>query len=286
MLRVILLSLFWAVCSTCLVRPWFWKSVIKKDLYHHGGEKIGFDDNWTFAFGIEIVCFVVVFGTSMILYLVAGLRYNLWGSFPMIIACLLAQCLWSYQGKVRYIVFLSLVAIFAILWIQDGIVGSTINMPLNKVESVELTALSAQKQDDDTEIKLFVSADEIKSLFKVNSASGPTYNNGKYIFTVSGGDTGDGVVIIDKNNYTKADFISCSYKLKVTSIRSKYPTQKLKELYITISDDNVPYGLFAVADKNWFFGTYNVNRYLLIDLTNGEAQELTQEQLPSFVTNN
>ena len=285
MLRVILLSLFWAVCSTCLVRPWFWKGVFKKDLYHHDGEKIGFDDDWKFAFFVEIVCFIVVFGVSLLTYLLFGCRQNLWGSFPMIILCLLAQCLWQYQGKGRYIIFLSFAVIFAILWIQDGIVGSNINVPLNKVESVNLSALSVQEDEEDTQVKLFVSADEIASLFKVNSASGPTYNNGKYIFTVSGGDTGDGVVIIDENNYTKADFISCSYKLNVRSIRSKYPTQKLKELYITISDDDVPYGLFVVADKNWFFGTYNFNTYLLIDLTNGEGQELTQEELPSFVTN-
>ena len=287
MLRVILLSLLWAVCSTCLVRPWFWKGVKNKDLFNHNGEKIGFDDSWKGNLAVEIVCFVGVFGLSMLLYLRGGCRQNLWGSFPMIILCFILQCLWSYQGKLRYIVFLSYAAIFAILWIQDGIVGSNINIPLNRVESVELSnALCVQEDDEDTQVKLFVSASEIKSLFKVNSASGPTYNNGKYIFTVSGGDTGDGVVLIDKNNYTKADFISCSYSLDVTSVRFQYPTQKLRALYVTISDDNVPYGLFAVADKNWFFGTYNVNAYLLINLTNGETQKLTQEQLPSFVTNN
>ena len=58
----------------------------------------------------------------------------------------------------------------------------------------------------------------------------------------------------------------------------------MKELYITVSDDNVPYGLFAVADKSWFFGTYEVNSYIMYNLISGETQQFTKEELPKFVT--
>lgn len=284
MLRIILLSLVWALCSTCLVRPWFWKGVKHKDLFNNNGEKIGFDNyNWKTNLAIEIACFGVVFFISMLLYAVTGVRQNLYGSFLLIMLCFLLQCLWSYQGKVRYTIMLTVVVISAILWIQDDIVGNKISIPLNKVDSVPL---STSVVEEDKQVKLFVSSSEIKSLFKVDSATGPTYNNGKYIFTVSGGDNGNGIVIIDEDNYSEANFIPCSYGLDVIDIRSKYPTQKLKELYITISDDNTPYALFAVANKSWVLGTYNVNGYVMLNLITGECQKLTQEQLPDFVTKN
>lgn len=284
MLRIILLSLVWAICSTCLVRPWFWKGVKNKDLFNYEGKKIGFsNDTWKVDLTLEVIFFVVTFVISILMYALFASRQSLYGSFPMIMTCFLCQCAWSYQGKVRYTIMLTIFAVSAILWIQDGIVGCHISVPLNKVDSVPLTTTQV---DEDTKVELFLSSSEIKSLFKVDSASGPTYNNGKYIFTVSGGDNGKGIVIINKDNYTEANFLSCSYGLNVTDVRSQYHTQKLKELYITISDDNVPYGLFAVADKNWLLGTYKVSGYIMLNLMTGEIQEFTQEELPIFVTNN
>lgn len=282
MLRIILLSLVLAICATCLVRPWFWKGVKNKYLFNDG-IRIGFDSKWTSNVVVEIVCFIIVFLTSMIFYAVLGFRTNLYGSFLMIIYCSIAQSYWDYQGKARYTIMISIVVVCAILWIQDGIVGWDISVPLNKVSSVPLTTTQT---DEDTEVKPFISSSEIQSLFNVDSASGPTYNNGKYIFAVSGGDNGKGIVIIDKENYTEANFLPCSYGLNIRDVRSQYPTQKLKELYITISDDNVPYGLFAVADKTWLLGTYNVKGYVMLNLITGEVQEFKQEELPKFVTNN
>lgn len=283
MLRIILLSLVWAICSTCLVRPWFWKGVKNKYLFNDG-VRIGCSNkSWKGNLAVEIVCFVGVFILSMCIYAGSGFRQNLYGSFPLIMVCFLLQCLFDNQGKVSYTVMLTIVAISAIFWIWDGIVGYDISVPLNTVDSMPLTAIQV---DEDTEVKLFISSSEIQSLFKVDSASGPTYNNGKYIFTVSGGDNGKGIVIIDKDNDTEANFLSCSYGLNVADVRSQYPIQKLKELYIAISDDNVPYGLFAVAEKNWILGNYNVNGYVMLNLITGEAQEFKQEELPKFVTNN
>ena len=44
MLRVIMLSLVWAICSTCLVRPWFWKGVINKTLVKNNKENMNKED--------------------------------------------------------------------------------------------------------------------------------------------------------------------------------------------------------------------------------------------------
>ena len=205
MLRVILLSLIWAICSTCLVRPWFWKGVRNKTLVKNKEEKrIGFIKNSKFELVAEIAIFTFLFILSMSMYLGDSKRYTLSDSYIMIILCFLAQCAWDYQGKVRYSMFLSLAAVFIVLYVQDSIATSNIQTPLNKVESIELTAENTQLQDENTKISLFVSADEIKSLFHADSVSGPTYNNGKYIFIVSGGSNGYGVVIIDKKDCKKA----------------------------------------------------------------------------------
>lgn len=282
MLRIVLMSLALAICSTCLVRPWFWKRVKNKYFFNDDG-KPGFDRHGLKSdIAIQMACFVIVLCASMFVY-AGGAGQNLYSSFLMIMLCFLMQCLWDNQSKWQYVIMLIVAALSAILWIQDGIASFNINIPLNRVDSVSLITTKA---DEDTEVKLLVSSNEIQSLFKVTSASGPTYNNGKYIYTVSGGDNGLGIVTIDKDNYTEANFLSCSYGLDVIYIRSEYPTYKLEKLYITISDDNVPYGLFAIADKTGLLGTYNVNRYLLLNLVTGETQEFKTEQLPSFVTRN
>lgn len=288
MLRVIMLSLVWAICSTCLVRPWFWKGVRNKTLVKNKEEKrIGFTKNSKFELVAEIAIFTFLFILSMSMYLGNSKRYTLSDSYIMIILCFLAQCAWDYQGKVRYCIFLSLAAVFIVLYVQDSIATSNIQAPLNKVESIDLTVESTQiQQDERTIIKLFVSADEIKNLFHADSVSGPSYNNGKYIFIVSGGSNGYGVVIIDQKDYKKAKFISCPHKFEIASIRPDYPTLKLKEVFVAVSDDNVPFGVFAVAEKEWFFGNYNVTQYLLFNLTSGESQIFSPKELPEFVTNN
>lgn len=212
-----------------------------------------------------------------------GNRQSIYGSFILIICCSLMQCIWEDQGKKWYGIMVTIAIISFILWIQDAISSSNINVTLNRVNSVPLTATIEQ---EDTKVKLFVSEDEIRCLFRASSATGPTYNNGKYVFEVSEGANGDGVVIIDEDNYDEAIFLSCEHEFNVLNLRSKYPAKKLIQLYITVSADNTPYGLYAIADKTWFFGGYNVNKYAMFNLKTGEINEYSQEDLPSFVINN
>jgi hypothetical protein len=281
---MILLSLIWAICSTCLVRPWFWKGVIEKDLFNYDGKKLGFsNDFWKREVVIEVVFFVVTFALSMFMYFFAATRQNLYGSFLMIIACFIFQCAWNYQGRARYKFMLTVAAVSAILWLQDGIVGCFISVPEDKVDSVPVTSTKID-EGNEVAVKILISTSEVKSLFKVTSASGPTYNNGKFIYVVNGGENGKGIVIIDADNSTEAKFLPRSYDLDIRDIRSQYRTYKLKPVEVVVSDDNVPYGLFAKADKTWVLGTYKVKGYILFNLVNGESQEYTQEELPNFVT--
>lgn len=60
MLRIVLLSLFWAICSTCLVRPWFWKAVKNKKLLDRNYGKVGFSSIWKIQLGEQIVFFILV----------------------------------------------------------------------------------------------------------------------------------------------------------------------------------------------------------------------------------
>ena len=282
MLRIIFLSLFWAVCSTCLIRPWFWKGVKEKDLFNHGNEKIGFSDTWESDVVLEIFFFVVTFLLGILIYGLAGCRQDIYGSLPLIALCFLFQIFWKNQGRARYIFIASVIVISILLWLQDGIVGegnSAFAVSINKVETVPISASTSEQ-------KSFISADDIKALFKVDSAKGPTYNNGKYVFTVEGRDIDRGVVVIDKNNYNNATLLHINYDFYVENIRAKYPTKKLRTLYIAISDDNTPYGVFATANKTWLLGHYVVDGYLLFNLNTGETESFSQEDLPEFVTNN
>lgn len=283
MLRIILLSLFVGICSTCLVRPRFWKGVIKKYLFNDSGAIINLDNcNKKRYFVEQIICFILAF----LLYgIYVYCSHDLYNPILFILICMMFQLTQDLLYKSGPSVTLIVISIIALaLSIQDFIAYKNINVYLNKVESIPFTTLKVRHPD--TKVAFLVSSNDIENLFKVDSATGPTYNNGKYIFTVSGGDTGDGIVIIDKANPIEANFIPCSYELDIRDISYKYPTHTLKELYITISDDNKPYALFATADKSWLLGTYEVNGYIMLNMVTGETKEFTQEQLPHFVTEN
>lgn len=106
------------------------------------------------------------------------------------------------------------------------------------------------------------------------------------IYIAKGRDLGYGVIVIDTDDYSEAKFIECNYKSDVTELRHVYPTEKLEELYITCSDENIPYCLFAVAEKTWLLGKYDVTGYVMLNLQSGESKFFAEEDLPEFVTNN
>ena len=77
MLRIILLSLVWAICATCLVRPWFWKKV-KNNNFFTNGVSIGFFHKYKQEIVMEIIDFTIALLLSMYLYALIGVRTNLY----------------------------------------------------------------------------------------------------------------------------------------------------------------------------------------------------------------
>ena len=184
--------------------------------------------------------------------------------------------------KKKNITIVVLLVIFLILGIQDLFAQAKIVIPLNKVDKVPITVNLNIKEN--TDIKTFISANEIASLFKVEQGktSGPTYNNSKYIYTING----RGIVIIDRYGNDEAKLIECVYEADESSVRLKYPTQMVEKLYITISDDNVPYRLWAKGKKSGLLGKYYVDKYIMSNLITGEIEEFEEKELPDFVFRN
>ena len=283
MLRIFLLSLFWGICATCLIRPWFWKGVKKKYLFNDRN-KIGFDKfHWVSNIFVEVIFFILIFACSLTNYALLEARQCIYGSYFLLAFCLFAQTVWDNQGKFFNTFLYTLSVLCIILAIQELSVSSHISVPLNKVTTVPLTTTSISEEAN---TKNFISADELQNLYKATSISGPTYNNDKYVYIAKGGDNGYEVILIDRTNPSVAVFSACDYKFDILTLRDKYPSAMLKKLFIAISEDNVPYGIYAKADKTWFLGSYTVTSYIMLNMFTGEIAEFDEANLPDFVKNN
>ena len=283
MLRIFLLSLFWGICATCLVRPWFWEGVKNKNLFNDGNT-IGFDKYfWRTNIAVEIAFFLLIFASSFLSYIMLGARQSIYGSFVIIGFCFYAQTVWAHQNKIFNTLMYLFTILCLVLAIQDAYVSSRFTAPLNRVSSVPLTTTSISEE---TNTKNFISADELQNLYKASSISGPTYNNNKYIYIANSVDNGYGIILIDRTNPSVATFINCNYKFDILTLREKYPDAMLRKLFIAISNDNVPYGVYAKADKSWLFGSYAITNYILLNLFTGEIMEYAEADLPDFLKNN
>lgn len=283
MSRIFLLSFIFATCSTCLVRPWFWKGVKNRYLLNDNGCRIGFsNNNWKSEVKTQILFFVGIFLLSFLQYTLLGVRQNLYGSLNIVILCLFLQCVWDYQGRLNTSILYISISFFVILFLQDISAGNSIKVPFN-TSSFTISTQSSQKEANAEEHFTFTE-EEIKSTFKFPFVSTPTYNNGKRIYLVSDRIDTNGVVIVSNDNQAKAIFVPFCTDLGIQNIRREYPTDKIQNLYITVSDTNTPYALFALANKTSLFGSYEIDKYLLVNLATGTIQEHTQEQLPDFVT--
>lgn len=283
MLRIFLLSFIFATCSTCLVRPWFWKGVKNRYLFNDNGCRIGFSNqDWKNEIKAQILFFLGIFLLSFLQYTLLGVRQNLYGSLLIVILCLFLQCAWNYQGRLRTAILRILISFFVILFIQDISAGNNIKVPFD-TSSFTISTQASQDVENTEEMFIFTEK-EIKSTFKFPFVSIPTYNNGKRIYMVSNRVDKNGVVIVPNDNQSKAIFVPFCTGLDIKDIRHEYPTDKIINLYITVSDTNTPYSLLAKSNKTSLFGTYKIDGYLLVNLATGTIQEYTQEQLPDFVT--
>ncbi len=283
MLQIIFVVLVFSICSTAFVRPFFWKRLKNKTLANNNDGKVGFKNLPIGGIiGVEIGIFVINVIINSVIYFSGINKYNFYTFCISILICVLCQQINDNQETIKNVILRIIAVICAVIAIQDNIVGENINIPLNKIDTIPI---STSLNNDN--VKTFVSANEIASLFKATSAKGPTYNNGKYIFELSGGENDGDMVIIDKNNCEKAKLIEINYEFLVNiHCRLKCPYKKLQKMYIVVSDDEegiIPYGVYAVAEKSWLFGTYKAEKYLLMNMKNGDIKEYSQEKLPDFV---
>lgn len=288
MLEMLRASLLLAVAATCIVRPWFWISLLKRNIWKIDGKKIGFtkeDDRWKRELDIELRCFIGSFLFNIFMYAILLFSVTIWGSLIQVALCCGLQMLWQNQKQQRY-VFAVIIVICLISVFFDGTALENTHDKFDEVLRADLPAITSTADGDEgiSIIRLF-SNDEIKSLFQVSDVDeGPLYNNSKFIYVVSGGYHEYGVVVVDKNDYTKAILVPCKTNGDYRYVRMRHPTARLATSHYVISDDNVPYSLHGLGEKDGLFGKYSVREYIMVNLVTGEDVTLTEDELPDFVT--
>lgn len=234
MIQIVLMSLVWAVASTCLIRFWFWKGILTKNgsIYNdREDKKIGFSYfNKEKEFKTQIGCFFATLLISVFVYSILAYPINLYGSLPMIMICLLIQCLWDYQNK-------ALTSLLIILTIFSGYLLAEDSMATQRMK---IPAISEKR----AEVKFVI-------------------GNGL-----------EGMVVETDSKDKIRNFIPCSHMYNdIVHIRDKYPTQKLITMFITVSD-NKPYRIYALADRDCFFGEYTVYAYAKLNMQTGSIEEI------------
>ena len=290
-IRVIILSVVWGLLSTAFVRPWFYKALKKKNLEDEYGI-FGVDDCFSVE-GIlicELIFFLITFFLSFIFYLWIGCRYNIFGSFLLIIIAAFFQIVHNNQRPFSYFILGLIIFILIILLIEEGIAISNFIVPLEVTSEVDFNSTKFEVEKDENnertivvESTLFFSNEAIKTAFNVNNVEDPVLSNNRIIYAVSGGENGLGVVYIKRDSPNKAYFIPCKYQLDVAQIRKLYPDNMIDEVKVVMSNENIPYALYAVAERK-ILEPYEISKYVLRNMQTGECLEYTQDKLPEFVT--
>ena len=283
MIRPIILSFVLAICSTCLIRPWFWKGIRENDILCDDERlKIGFSElHFKRDVCVQIAFFIIFLFASLFAFFFLGARQNIYGISWIIACCLLCQNVWEYEGKAFRIVTLVLAAMFLFLNIQDEVAFAKTKIPISEMYELPIASIST---DEPYTVKAFVTKEDIINLYnKIKKVNSPTYNNGKYIYEVEGS-IGKGIVIIDSRNHSVAQFIPYEYDIDIEKLRKYYPFDNITKLYIAVSDENIPYKVFALSNKTWLLGHYEVSSYILANCVTGEIISYSENELPDFVT--
>lgn len=292
MLVPILLSLLWAVCSTVLIQPWFWKGLIKRktlvgDENNRGwsnGEKNDFRNSILFQIFWGCVTLLV----SLAFYLLINVRYNFYGSIIPILLVLIFQIIsifdgWNSNRGLKSLILVAIAVICLFFSITDAITSNFEIVGLSKSQEEVPISISIVEQEEQDKQQKVVSSSVIESLFKADSSSGPVYSNGKFVYTISNSPNGDGVVIINENGGETANFVACKFNFGMSlNLRQKYPYSRIESLNVVVSDDNVPFGKYALLSKPNMFGAPVLDKYILQNMLTGDVTEYTVETLPKF----
>ena len=287
MLVPILLSLLWSVCSTVLVLPWFWKGLIKRKTIIGNKEYRGFSNTEKNELKISIVFQIVfaciTFFVSLLIYLAETVRYNFYGSIVPILLVLFFQSVtiwdgWNSKQKSKtFIVFV--IALVCLFFSLTDLIQSNFDVIGLTKDNEEIPIVVSTIE----QTKTVLPSSTVAGLFRATNVSAPVYSSGKFIYTIIGSPNGDGIVVIDEKAGETARFIACKFKFQMSlNFREKYPFARIRQLNIVISDDNVPFGKYAILDKPNLFGAPVLQKYILQNMLTGDFIEYTAEELPKF----
>lgn len=286
MLVPILLSLFWAVCSTVLIRPYFWKRLIKRKIFTKDVSNKRFSNNKENELKLLIVSQIIsacgIFTISLLIYLLLHTRYNFYGSILPIMMVLYWH--WAIihnedNGKIKSTIIIIIAAVCLFFSITDLVTSYFGVIVEDKKEIPTMVSTNGQNEKHNA-----LSSSTVASLFDANDeSSGPVYSNGKFVYTLRYGLNGYGIAVIDENDSETARFIACNFSLQMSSaLRQQYPFARIKTLNAVVSDDDVPFGKYAILSKPNLFDAPTIDKYILQNMLTGEFAEYTAETLPEF----
>lgn len=273
MLVSILLSIFWALCSTVLVLPWFWKSLIRRKTIVGNKEYRGIDEgkkNLRDFILYQIFAFGVTFFSSWTLYKDAGVTRTLIGAVvPFCLVCVFQVITMSIGWNNNVELKSRIIGVAAVLLIIVSAINSYTGycLDVEGVEEESAEELPLTVTVDNIE-QLVPSNDSIKYLFDVTSVEGPLYMGDKYVYITS---SPDGIVIVDKANGKVANFFKTDYDF--LQLRNEYPFNIIRKAGIVVTDDNIPYKRYAVVAKKSIIAKPVLDKYVYQNMLTGEVTE-------------
>ena len=275
MLVSILLSIFWALCSTVLVLPWFWNSLINRKTIV-GNEKYRGIDSGKKALmdfvGFQIVFFVVTFIVSFEAYKEACVPRTLFGAvFPILLVICFQMITinkgWNENTRIKNLILCIIAGSLIILTSVNTYTGYCLDIEGVETENTEAKELPITVTIGNTE-QIIPNSVSIAYLFDVETAKGPMYTNSRYVYVTT---EPDGIVIVDENNAKTAKFLKTDYTF--LDMRSKYPFNIIRDLGIIVTDENVPYKKYAVVDKKAIVAKPVLDKYVYQNMLTGEITE-------------
>lgn len=272
MLVSILLSIFWALCSTVLVLPWFWKSLIRRKTIVGNKEYRGIDEgkkNLRDFILYQIFAFGVTFFSSWTLYKDAGVTRG--AVVPFCLVCVFQVITMSIGWNNNVELKSRIIGVAAVLLIIVSAINSYTGYCLDikgvENESTEAEELPLTVTVDNIE-QIVPSNESIKYLFDVTSVEGPLYVGDKYVYITS---SPDGIVIVDKANGKVANLFKTDYDF--LQLRNEYPFNIIRKAGIVVTDDNIPYKRYAVVAKKSIIAKPVLDKYVYQNMLTGEVTE-------------
>ena len=275
MLVSILLSIVWGICSTVLILPWFWKSLIKRKTIVGDKDNRGISEEdgklFDFIFS-QIFFFGVTCIVSLIMYMTVCVTRTLIGAVVPIVFILFFQMItvsmgWNEKRNIKYYFLGGSAILFIVVSSIYAYTGYSLDIKGVENESAEEKEFPITVIIGNTE-QIIPSNDNIRNLFDVARVDGPKYVNSKYVYVTT---SPEGVVIIDENNAKVAKFLKTNYNF--LEMRSKYPYNIIRKMGIIITDDNVPYKKYAVIAKKEIIARPILEKYVYQNMLTGETTE-------------